>query len=97
MDTNPPTADTGVDQAALHRLKTGGPQYAAVHRGCRHVYALHPDRDTARTLAAAAPAGVRHQLRIRLATEPDLIAHLRDDRCALCTPDGRITVSAATR
>lgn len=93
--TEPATAEKDYDTAELAALVRRGVSYAAVHRTCGHVLGVPTDRREAQALVDAAPAGIRFQFRVRVATADDLIASLRGTRCALCTTDGRITASAA--
>lgn len=67
--------------------------YATYHRSCGHVIGVSNSRTLARQTVAAMfdQAAARH-FRIRVATDEDIAATLRADRCAVCTVDGQVTV-----
>lgn len=64
--------------------------YAVYHRTCGHVVGGVNSRELAKRTLDTLGIPTRH-FRIRVATDDDLMALLRGDRCQTCTLDGQVT------
>lgn len=58
--------------------------YAVYNRDCGHVLGVHNDRGTFEPMVARMQAIGRYSLRTRKATDEDLLALLRQDKCEQC-------------
>jgi hypothetical protein len=67
--------------------------YAVYHRVCDHVAAIPSTREMAASFVAAMAAKGQRQWRIRVATDDDILALLRADRCLNCSQDGEVSES----
>ena len=65
--------------------------YAVYHKHCGHVVNVHGDRAVNDPIVEALQPAWRYALRTRKATDDDLEALVRGDRCERCTLDGIVT------
>jgi hypothetical protein len=65
--------------------------YAVYHRVCDHVAAIPSTRDMAASFVDAMAAKGQRQWRVRVASDDDIMACLRADRCLHCSQDGEVT------
>lgn len=74
------------------RPATKATLYAVYHRTCGHIINAANSRPLAlEMLARLFDETTIRQFRIRVATDDDLAALLRGDRCATCSFDGEVT------
>jgi hypothetical protein len=59
--------------------------YAVYNKDCGHVLGVHNDRAAHAPLIARLEARGNFSLRTRKATDEDMLAVIRVDRCELCT------------
>jgi hypothetical protein len=69
------------------------PLYAVYHKHCGHVINVHANRAIWDPIADSLQRATGFALRTRKATDADLEALIRGDRCDLCTVDGKTTLA----
>jgi hypothetical protein len=67
------------------------PRYAVYNKHCGHVINIHGDRAVNEPIIEAIQPANGYALRTRKATDVDLEALVRGDRCERCTLDGQTT------
>lgn len=65
--------------------------YAIYHKHCGHVITVHSDRAVWDPHVDDLQRATGFALRTRVATDDDLAAVVRGDRCERCTVDGKVT------
>jgi hypothetical protein len=67
---------------------SGHALYAVYNRHCAHVLGVHADRRVWEPFIARMQAAGNWSLRTRVATDEDLLAVIRGDRCERCEAAG---------
>ena len=62
--------------------------YAVYNKDCEHVLGVHNDRAAFEPMTARLQATGKFSLRTRKATDEDILAVLREERCELCSLPG---------